>query len=798
MKTKRTILSVLMTLVMVASLCAVAAAPAGAGSSDDAGPVELESSDPGTAEWSTDYVYSGKYSAELYAEPDGGLGRVVMPLEMAFEDLANFSFYVNADSAQDLPMHEIELKEITGEISVIDGTDVGNAPDTIYPDTASRISIVSQPRGLDAWSDLTDLETDSDASNWQQFGTHKDADISPDEGHQWVVFWKTDNGWKSRGYFTWSKIHDLFDMNATIQDVRVENIHPTNNSSSGGTANSTVYVDDIVINDATYTLPRGRDDNDDGVALYPNKGTVGTLETITLTNARTGFPEEQPLVVKYDGTEVDTAPPEPKTKAEYTIVSFKVPESTQGTHTVKVVVGLQDATENFTVEPSVSISPASGATGSMATAKCRGFASGYSIDVTAGTDDTVVGSGTTDSNGSADVNCTMDAKGTIDAEDGAGNSAPTYNTATFDFAPGITLDPASGPAKTDVTVSGSDFTEGEGDYSVRYRIAGDTWTEFVGESLVDNLNDDGEFEGTFTPSADLSIGSKKVEAGVDFDADWSDAPDETASATFTVESSEISLDPAEGPVGETVVVESSNLPAGKKYKLKFGGDTVAEGETTAEGALTNSFEVPEDTAKYDVAVVIDGETVAEATYSVIGASLTVSPEEGAVGDSIAVTAEGFPASSSFNIVFCDSATKTKTPLAYLTSTSLGGFSTTVTIPQATKGHAVIRAVKADETWDNTTVKAELTVTGAAAAVSVDDGLASVWSEVDESMWYFDNSDKSWSQYYKANPDAVPSESKLTNLESGKVYWAHVTEDTTLKYGGRIIDLTAGWNVISWP
>ncbi len=528
-----------------------------------------------------------------------------------------------------------------------------------------------------------------------------------------------------------------------------------------------------------------------GISLDPTSGKVGTLVTIEVE----GFAEGQPLIVSYDGAEVATTPSAPETddSGEATVY-FNVPGSIQGDHTVKVAVGVQQATETFDVDPSVSISPATGATGSAATATCRGFAPGYSIDVMA-TDpdpDVVLGSGSTDSNGSVNVNCTMDAEGTINATDGAGNEASEYeNTADFNFTPGITLDPASGPAQIDVTVSGSDFTEGEGDYSVRYRIAGGHWAVF--DSLDDDLDSDGEFEGTFTLPAGLSIGGKKVEAGVEFGG-WTGRPNETASATFTVESSEISLDPEEGPVGETVVVESSNLPAEADYEIQFDGETVADGQTDTDGSLTNSFEVPDETtgAKYDVAVVIDGETVAEATYSILKTGLTISPEEGRVGTEVEVTGTSYGARDTFNIWYQDVQSGGKSVVGTVTTSSLGSFTTTITIPNAT-------------IYDNNLIsdslglaKAKFDVTAPAVAVTVEDGMSNIWSNLSESVWYFDNATKSWSQYYKANPDAVPSDSKLTNLESGKVYWVYVNANCTLKYGGSTIDLTAGWNVISWP
>jgi len=74
----------------------------------------------------------------------------------------------------------------------------------------------------------------------------------------------------------------------------------------------------------------------------------------------------------------------------------------------------------------------------------------------------------------------------------------------------------------------------------------------------------------------------------------------------------------------------------------------------------------------------------------------------------------------------------------------------------------------------------------------------VWDKLSGSVWYFDNATKGWRQYYKANPGAVPEESRLTSLKSGSVYWVNVTQDCTLKYAGETISLTKGWNLVTWP
>jgi len=281
---------------------------------------------------------------------------------------------------------------------------------------------------------------------------------------------------------------------------------------------------------------------------------------------------------------------------------------------------------------------------------------------------------------------------------------------------------------------------------------------------------------------------------------------ESASASFTVESSTIELDVTEGPEGQTVEVTGSGFAAeAEDYSLSFdkGDDGAYDGiddlksvDTDADGEFTATFEVPSVTGDkdedYDVGILTTagGSALAEATFHVIASELSISPEEGATGTDVTVTGEGFPASENFSITFLDAA-EIKYVLRNVATSSLGGFTTTVTIP----GNAAIGDGTISDTEENN--EEDFEVTAAEALVKVDDGLSGVWSSVDESVWYYDNSSKTWKQYYKSDPSAVPEANQLESMESGGSYWVHVTEDCTLRYGGHTYSLTTGWNSIGW-
>ncbi|MFW6112310.1 MAG: hypothetical protein ACOC6S_01910 [Chloroflexota bacterium] len=122
---------------------------------------------------------------------------------------------------------------------------------------------------------------------------------------------------------------------------------------------------------------------------------------------------------------------------------------------------------------------------------------------------------------------------------------------------------------------------------------------------------------------------------------------------------------------------------------------------------------------------------------------------------------------------------------------LGSFTATFSVPGLSTSAQTVRAGVSGITR---TAFFEVTT---AAAPPVMTALASIEESLGESVWYFDNSTKSWKQYYVKNPDAVPEDSKLTNMEANNPYWIYVTEDTTLVYRGSSYDLSKGWNSVAW-
>ena len=238
---------ILIALALVIGLAGIAAPTASADTETEVCGC-LVAGGTGTAVWDSTTTKVGTYSAKLYAPgPSGGYGKVVMPLEMEFEDLEDFSVYLNGGaSPQDLPMLGIEL-DATSIPST--GIALPGGGTSVPAGTFSRMQITSQP----LWATtLKGLQTAGDSS-WQLYSTDGTGAFGAD-GAVWNVWWAFTgtaytNSYKTGvgTYLTWAEIQAAFgSIGVTIQDFRVENSYPE--------ANSTVNVDDIMINDTTYDL----------------------------------------------------------------------------------------------------------------------------------------------------------------------------------------------------------------------------------------------------------------------------------------------------------------------------------------------------------------------------------------------------------------------------------------------------------------------------------------------------------------------------------------------------------------
>ena len=205
--------------------------------------------------------------------------------------------------------------------------------------------------------------------------------------------------------------------------------------------------------------------------------------------------------------------------------------------------------------------------------------------------------------------------------------------ATFAQEASITLDPTSGPARTEVMAAGTGFTETS--------CGVDLYLDAIdGTMLAKAQLDQGAFSATFVVPNDATVGEHIVIAvGLDLDGDDCSMPSgQEASAPFTVEEPlpTVTLDPASGPPtsiffarGEFFDVDSCgvDLYLDSASGMLLGSAPVSAGEFLREiqrrrvGSVAIGYAVVAFVVLQVAELVVPGLPVPESTYSVVVAAV---------------------------------------------------------------------------------------------------------------------------------------------------------------------------------
>lgn len=131
------------------------------------------------------------------------------------------------------------------------------------------------------------------------------------------------------------------------------------------------------------------------ISIDPDEGPVGTEIEITGTE----FIDNENIKVYYDDDEVDIENGDDETDSDGEFeCSVLIPESTVGTHTIKVEVNDNEVEAEFTVEPELVLDPTSGEAGAEVSVTGTGFERRSDVVVYFDTEEVIAG--TTDSDGS--------------------------------------------------------------------------------------------------------------------------------------------------------------------------------------------------------------------------------------------------------------------------------------------------------------------------------------------------------------------------------------------------------------
>ena len=312
----------------------------------------------------------------------------------------------------------------------------------------------------------------------------------------------------------------------------------------------------------------------------PDDGPVGTEVEIR----GEGYGDREDLIVEYDGSDItdEIVTGEAETDSdgdfEFTIL---IPESTAGAHTV-TVIGDDSNIEldaEFTVEPSISVSPESGAPGSTVTVSGTGFGDEVNFTVSLNNVEMDIKSGgdETDDDGSFEVTFTVPpmAAGTYDIymQDDDDNEADAEFTMAEATA---SISPTTGFVGNEVTASGSGFQASK---SVTITFDDETATTVTADEY-------GVFTATFTVPI-RTAGTYKIKVSDGTNTLQSDFAIVT-SASISPETSPASP----GNVGTELTVSGVGFTPGRTATVTYDDTEVAEVPVNSNGTFTATFKVP--------------------------------------------------------------------------------------------------------------------------------------------------------------------------------------------------------------
>ncbi len=405
------------------------------------------------------------------------------------------------------------------------------------------------------------------------------------------------------------------------------------------------------------------------ITVTPNT-PVSVGDNVTITGD--GFAINQPVAISIDNIPVTITPIPYTTASGSFMVTFPVPATAKGAHTLSVKVGTgTPSTETITIKEKIvgELRPSNGPGGTVVKVSGTGFTPGQAA---VNFDGVTIGTIIVDSYGSF-----TDATFTVpDSSSGAhaitiqGVAAPSF---TID--PKMSLTPAAGVFNDVITVTGSGFGAQK---TISVVIDG---AYSLGTATS---NSSGEFTATFTVP-NLPKGSHTVKA--------SDSESKSAETQLTI-NQQFTLGAATGKAGDRVSVLGTGFAANRQITLSFGGTAVttepAAINTDQYGSFSGYFTVPPAVAGAITISASDGANQAAGNFTnEATASLSVSTSSqnpGYVGLEVTVTGFGFKASSSVSVSFDSDTAATATGA----SNTQGSFSITFKVPAIAKGSHTIK------------------------------------------------------------------------------------------------------------
>jgi len=331
------------------------------------------------------------------------------------------------------------------------------------------------------------------------------------------------------------------------------------------------------------------------INLSPNSGAVGTLVTISGENWESFKGDE--VYIFFDNGEISASPIVVPQTGSFQL-SFNIPKSTAGAHTIRVKneMGSTLALNTFTViGPEIKLSAKSGPVGRNLSVVGKGFYADKVVTIYF--DAKVLGTLTASTTGefSYSFNIPDSTAGAhvIMASNAEGNS----HEVEYEVLPWIALSPVTGAVGSIAQVSGNGFAS-RSDVSVFFQSK---------EVAYAKTNE----SGTFTP---VSFNVPKALPGT-YDVLAKDKKGNAAKYEFTITAG-ASVDQTMASVGGELTIRGTGFSAGGQIAIAYDGAAVATITADSTGAFEAIFKVPAGEHGEHVITVSDGVNTSQIVFQI--------------------------------------------------------------------------------------------------------------------------------------------------------------------------------------
>ena len=333
--------------------------------------------------------------------------------------------------------------------------------------------------------------------------------------------------------------------------------------------------------------------------------------------------------------------------------------------------------DNFTINPQLTIDPQIGQIQTEVTLTGMYFGAYQTINITLNNNPTPVKTATTDNVGTfieTYTISTVDIGHMFNATDEDGYSAQAYFQMNY---PTVTVEPFEGVIGNVMNITGNYFSA-DANVDITWDLGGPTET-FLNSTTTDNT---GYFEATFTiPDADsgYNLVAAVDENGVEGDG-----------LTYVLEPT-LELTPDQTIIGSSVTAKATSFSSNSNIDLIL--DMGGPQETALTSALTNidgdvniTFTVPNvPLGDYNITAIDESFKEAYAGISITQYALWLNETSDVVGSGLQLKGQGFDASSLITIA------ANGTTIATATTDNNGAFFANITIPNTFNGIYLVTA-----------------------------------------------------------------------------------------------------------